>query len=261
VLLDRQLLPSAVTLAALASLVSLGRPAMLRMRVAWFAVGLVWMCMYYIDLSPASQPRLQVVMALPAAWLAGAWMAELVASPGPGRAWRLALAAALVPGLMVGGWQSANWLWQPSNEQGEEAFIRAALARLPDAPLHLARPDRADLAPDMHTHAFFPDYLLRHRSAPVVPISLAQLGDPAPKEAAARWALLGMRCYARFRRQEEPPPERWQLPACAALRASGRLTPILEQEVANAGDVWLPYYPRQERLTLGLYRVATRRRR
>jgi len=256
VLLDRTLLPSALTLAAIGALVSLGSPAVLRLRIGWFAVGLAWMCMYYIDLSPASQPRLQVVMALPAAWLAGAWMAELVFLPGSGRSWRVGLAVILAPGLLVGGWQSAARLWQPSNEQAEESFIREALAALPDGPVRVARPGRRDFAPDRHTHAFFPDYLLRHRRPAAVPIDLAELAHPGTDPAVADRVLLGMRCYTRFRRDGEPAPERWQLPACASLRASGRLAPVLERTVTNQGDVGLPYHPRQPQLLLGLYRVT-----
>jgi hypothetical protein len=228
-----------------------------RARVALAVASVIAITVYGLDLCKANMARVHVPGALLVTMLAAAGIAALWS-----RAGHAALRAAMVLAVVASAIPTALTLWAPTNEQAEEDFLRAALARLPGEPYTLARMSRADrerAAPgsDFTAH-HFPDYLVR---PPMGPGRVSSLGDwtDQPDWDKPAFFYLGMRCYAQFRGPEVPPPHGEALqPACARMRERFTLEPVIEETVKNRGDVWLEYYGDAPELHLGLYRIRPR---
>src|SRR5205814_5583037 len=110
----------------------------------------------------------------------------------------------------------------------------------------------------MHTHGYFPDYLVTPPSRDGTVASIRDFIEQ-PDWSAPAFFYFGMRCYAEFRPAEVPPPHGDNLQApCARMRERYRLEPVIEREVPNRGDVWLEYYGDAPTLRIGLYRVQPR---
>ncbi len=258
--LTPSLYPAALPILALAGLFlpprAEGRAARLP-RIALAVAAVVALGVYGLDLCRANMARVHVPGALFVTMLAAAGITALWARV-PGRLVRVAtvvvVAAAAVP--------TARTLWAPTNEQAEEDFLRRALPLLPGSPYTLvrfAREDRDRASPaSAATHHHFPDYLIRPPMGVGRVSSIADYRDRPDRERPS-FFYLGMRCYAEFRPEGTPPPHGDGLQhACAEMRASFTLEPVIEQEVPNRGDVWLEYYGDAPRLKLGLYRIRPR---
>jgi 4-amino-4-deoxy-L-arabinose transferase-like glycosyltransferase len=248
-LLQPDLYPVALLPAALYGLVERG--PRLRPRLALGAMAAVALVTYELDLCRANLPRVHAL---------GAALFTALAAAGLVRVWetdKRPLSRALVAAAVA---LSAAWtvraLWAPTNEQAEEEFLRAAIARLPSEPYTLVRYAPEDPEPGpLPTHRFFPDYLVR---PPCGSGRVASIGEwtAAPDFDRPAYAYWGTRCYARMRDAGTRPPHGDDLqPACAALAARFRLEPVVERIVPNRGDVWLEYYGDSPTLRLGLYRL------
>jgi tetratricopeptide (TPR) repeat protein len=259
-LLDPEMVPLALLPLALVGLVWAPSWAARRLRLALLGLGVAWLCFYYIDLSVASLPRLHVVLALPAAIVAGALLGDLWAlRPARNRWLGPALAAVAAGAVLAGVPTAAAALFHPTNEDEEEAFFRAALEKLPAADrfvfVHLGRGDKE---PGDQTHHHHPDYLVRPPVRQGFVMSVSELAEQPLPPVPVYW-YKGMRCFSRHRREYEPPPATFFAPACWRMESTFVLEPVLEREVENHGDRMLPYYSTEPRFRLGLYRVIGRR--
>jgi len=80
---------------------------------------------------------------------------------------------------------------------------------------------------------------------------------PPVADAEPRWVLLGVRCHARHREPGTPAPLHLDQPACGRIRQRRDLQPIFERTLANRGDVHFSWWPRQPRLSVGLYALGS----
>ncbi|MCS6798741.1 MAG: bacterial transcriptional activator domain-containing protein [Myxococcota bacterium] len=252
-LLDPAIVPPALlVLAALGVLVPRGsRRASTSLAVSV----LVALVVVLADLDRSNVARVHLPAVLLAAGLAGAGLSRLRALPS-GR-W---LASAGLLSVAVGAWPTARALFGPDNQATEEAFLRRAAAALADRRdydlVFIQQEDRLDDGPwASFTHDHVPLYLFpgaRPRS-----ITALVWSGPTDREA---YALLGMRCHARFRPWGTPPPSGSTMqPACERLRASVPLEPVVVWDVPNHGDRLIAYWPAAPRLRIGLYRIASLR--
>ena len=216
-----------------------------------------------LDLPYMSIPRVQepglALVALAAALGADAL---LDAAAARSRWWSAGLAAFLALALVAGSARSVPGLWEKSNADDEEDALNEALALLPPGELLLARRGFDD-PPAERIPMHFPDYLVR---PPARTIPLQQLLDAGPQGPTYAW--LGVRCHLRAC------DKGGEHPACRAVRARFRLTPVLERRVPSreadipegfreltpvaAGmrhDHDFPYCSAVGELTIGLYRV------
>ena len=212
---------------------------------------------YSVDLCRANMARVHVPGALLVTMLAAAGFTALW-----DRARHPALRAALVLATAASAVPTALALWAPTNEQAEEDFLREALTRLPDGPYTLARMGASDrrrtASQGDFTHLHFPDYLVRPPTGRGRVSSLRDWTEQPDWDAPA-FFYQGVRCYAEFRPPGTPPPHGEDLqPACARLRESFTLEPVIEKVVKNRGDVWMEYYGDAPELRLGLYRIRPR---
>ena len=229
-----------------------------RQRLALLVGSLGTLAIYSIDTCRANMARVHVPAAV---------LLTLLAAVGVSRVWRrwpqVWVRALVVVALAVSAVPSVLGHWQPTNEQAEEDFLRGeALPALPAERFILLRAGFDDLEHDpaqgAQTHHHFPDYLVL---PPARPGALVTLRDFL---AHPRWELPiyfygGMRCYARFRAPEEPPPRGEDRRAsCREVEARFALEPVRERVVVNRGDVWIEYYGDAPTLRLGLYRVRPR---
>lgn len=260
-LFDPEMVPLALAPLAALGLVAAPSWAARRLRLALLGLGVAWLCFYYIDLSVASLPRLHVVLALPAAIVAGALLGDLWhLRPQRARWLGPALGAVAAGALVAGVPTAAQALFQPTNEAEEDAFFREAVAALPaNVPFVFVRLGRGDKDPGDMTHDHHPDYLVRPPARQGYVMSVAELlAEPRLPERPVYW-YKGMRCYSRLRREDQPPPATYVAPACGRMEAAFTLEPVVERVVANHGDLMLPYYSTEAQLPLGLYRVVSRR--
>jgi hypothetical protein len=220
------------------------------------ALAIAAIAIYYSDTDGANMARVAVP---------GALLATMLAAIGVVRLWDLrhpVVRSALVLGLAVSAGATVPRLFAATNEETEEWLIRQAERALPQAPLVLVRTQWPDLdrarAKGGVTHLMFPDYLF------VPPAREGKLVAVTEWLSAPDWRLpafffQGMRCYAAFRRADEPRPRGDDLhPACARMHQDFRLEPVFEEDVPNHGDVWLRYYGDAKTLRVGLYRVSPR---
>lgn len=227
-------------------------------RRLWAASLLALLCTS-ADLATANAARVHVPGAL---LLVPAMASAAVTLWGrAGRGGRALLAAALLATALPSAWG----LFHTVNDDHEEALIRDAVARLPRGRFTLLRLGHDDRYPEFDrgrfVHYEFPDYLLRGdgregRASALAPFLAApDLGGPV-------YFFHGVRCHARGRDDDAPPPRGAQLhPACAAMHEGFALAPVIERVVRNEGDDAFPWYPAAPTFRVGLYRVVTARRR
>jgi hypothetical protein len=231
----------------------------LRPRLALLLAAIVALATYGLDLCRANMARVHVPGALLVTMLAAAGLAliwDRARHPLARAAVVLAIAGAAVP--------TARALWAPTNEQAEEDFLREALAHLPHEPYTLVRMDRADRdrsSPGSDfTHHHFPDYLVRPPMGPGRVSSIRDFLDQPDRDRPS-YFYWGTRCHAEFRVPDAPRPHGDALqPACARMRDTFDLEPVITRTVPNRGDVWLEYYGDAPELRLGLYRINMRGR-
>jgi hypothetical protein len=119
--------------------------------------------------------------------------------------------------------------------------------------------DRSSPGSDF-THHHFPDYLVRPPMGPGRVSSIRDFLDQPDLDRPA-YFYWGMRCHAEFRVPSAPRPHGDALqPACARMRDTFALEPVITRTVPNRGDVWLEYYGDAPELRLGLYRIDMRGR-
>lgn len=259
---DGTLYPTAALLLAVVGLVASRAP--LRMRVTLALLSIPVTTVYSLDLCRANMARVHVpgallVTTLAAAGLVFVW--DALAARGA----RVALAGrvALVVALAATAARTAALYWAPTNEQAEEDFLRASVARLPREGaftfVRIGHPDRI-IIPGVaeFTHDHWPEYLIVPPEGPGRVTTIAEF-NRAPDFSAPVYFYLGTRCYSRMRPPSRPAPrgDNLQEP-CAAMRARYALEPVLERAVPNRRDVWLEYYGDGPTLRLGLYRVRAR---
>ncbi len=253
-LLDPGLYPIGCVVTAVLAL-TLGTAPM-RTRLAWMAMAVLSLLPYTLDLCRANMARVHVPAAL--------WFTVL-AGHGVASVWKrrdARVAAALAVGVALSALPTIRVLWAPTNEEAEEAMIRASFARLPAEATTLVRIDRIDRDRNAYgtpfTHDHFPDYLLRPPVREGRASSITDwIGEPDFTHPA--YFYLGMRCYAEFREEGTPPPHGQHLQrACERMRREFVLEPVIERDVVNRGDVWLAYYGDAPTFRLGLYRIVRR---
>jgi hypothetical protein len=218
-------------------------------------LALALIALYGVDTCWANMARVQVPSALLATSLAASGVTQafgrLRAIPA-----RAALAAAVAATIVP----TAIALYQPTNEQAEEDFIRAAVAELPRGEFTLVRVGWEDRDRDADalggTHHHFPDYLLAADGRRGTPRTVAAWVR-RPDWRSPAYFFAGVRCFARFRGEEPVPSGDNLQPGCARMRQEFVLEPVLEWEVPNRGDVWINYYGDAPTLTLGLYRIVS----
>lgn len=219
---------------------------------------------YSLDLCRANMARVHVPSALLVTIAAGGGIAA-IASRLRGRAPRLLLGAAVLA-LLAPAWRrSAQTLWAPTNEQAEEEFLRAAIARLPrDGRFTYVRIGHGDreIIPGRseYTHDHFPDYLLAPPWGRAQKRTIREWIE-RPDFSRPVYFFSGTRCFARMRPPALPVPrgDNHQ-PACQQMHELFSLEPVYTRAVPNRGDVWLEYYGDAPTLRLTLYRVRPRAR-
>lgn len=210
--------------------------------------GALWLYVYAIDLSNASQPRLHIAALLPWSLAAAMTASRILAHHRPTGISVIALwlltCVATVPVL-----------WAPTNEDTQDALFDRLDESLPrDEGTTLVTLMRAD-APDEpghYTHRHLPSY--RFSTIETLPInSIMAALERAPGKV---YYFQGVSCYAQLRRSVRE--ERGALPACASVHQRFDLEPVWTQEVTNLGNPphqELGYYGTGSVFQVGLWRV------
>jgi hypothetical protein len=210
--------------------------------------GALWLYVYAIDLSNASQPRLHIAALLPWSLAAAMTASRILAHHRPTGISVIALwlltCVATVPVL-----------WAPTNEDTQDALFDRLDESLPrDEGTTLVTLMRAD-APDEpghYTHRHLPSY--RFSTIETLPInSIMAALERAPGKV---YYFQGVSCYAQLRRSVRE--ERGALPACASVHQRFDLEPVWTQEVTNLGNPphqELGYYGTGAVFQVGLWRV------
>lgn len=219
---------------------------------------------YSLDLCRANMARVHVPSALLVTLAAGGGLSAL-ASLLPGARTRVAFGAVVLALVAPSAARSARTLWAPTNEQAEEEFLRAAIARLPREGgytyVRIGHGDR-EIIPGRseYTHDHFPDYLLTPPQGRGERRTIREWIDN-PDFSQPAFFFSGTRCFARMRPPALPTPrgDNHQ-PACQQMHERFTLEPVYRREVPNRRDVWLEYYGDAPTLPLTLYRVLPRAR-
>lgn len=213
------------------------------------------------DVDRGNMVRVQAPAALFACMLAAAGLERLgFGTVGLAGSVRPRLALATAAGIAVSAAATVPFLWAPTNEREEDLFIRDALAHLPTGPYTLIRLSTEDRVPkqvgrESTTQLHFPDYLVKP------PVGQARLTSVAawlerPDPSVPAYFLAGVRCYARWRPDDQPAPAGLnEHPACTQMRQNAKLVPVFQRTIANRGDVWLNNYGDAPELPLALYKV------
>jgi hypothetical protein len=210
--------------------------------------GLLWLYVYAVDLSNASQPRLHIVALLPWSLAAALTMARLLAHHRSTGISVLAL-------WMLTALGTVPTLWAPTNEDTQDALfdrLEEALPKEEGAVLvTLARSDAPDEA-GHYTHRHLPTYLFSE--VETLPIgSMVVALERAPGKV---YYFQGVSCYAQLLRAARQ--ERGILPACARVHERFTLAPIWTERVPNHGNPphqELGYYGDDPAFDVGLWRV------
>jgi hypothetical protein len=247
VVLRPTLFPMTLTLLALL--------ALHRTHLRVTAMALLCFFAVIFDLDLGNLARVQAPFALFVTLLAASSLQRLLETLPQ---WPARIGVALV--VMLSFVPSALRFWQPTNEAEEEAFIRRALAQMPEGQFTLVRIQGDDAllegqsSPDLTPFAF-PEYLFTppQRAGRVVTIGefLAMARPAGPV-----FFYQGVRCFARFRSEKAGVPHGTNFrKACALLQEKAHLTPVLTYALPNHGDVWQPDYGDAPVLPLALFRV------
>jgi hypothetical protein len=210
--------------------------------------GLLWLYVYAVDLSSASQPRLHIVALLPWSLVAALVMARILAHHRNTGISVLALWALTALGTVP-------TLWAPTNEDTQDALFDRLQEALPTEAgavlVTLARSDAPDEA-GHYTHRHLPAY--RFPAVETVPIgSMVSALERSPGEV---YYFQGVGCYAQLLRAARD--ERGILPACAQVHGRFTLAPIWTDRVQNHGNPAhqeLGYYGDDPAFDVGLWRV------
>lgn len=158
--------------------------------------------------------------------------------------------------LVASGAATIPWLYRRDNADDTTQFLWHAAKLLEGrrGSLHLLSYD--DLPLDkVSRHQ--PGWLFRPPHAELRLRALRDLPLPGREPAQPTWLLLDPRCYARHRGEDEAAPANYEHPACARARRRSDLTPLLEVQVVNRGDVHFPWWPQQPLLPSGLFAVGS----
>ena len=234
-------------------------------RLAWalWLVAGVWMVVVRVDMPRTSIPRLHAPAAALICLAAGLGAANLLQRPDllGLRVPRRLLALGLALGLLASAAGTVAPLWRTTNEDEAEAFLRLAMAALPEAQVCLLRLDGEDEPPPGKVHRDFPDYLA------LPPVRNDRLFGLAGWQRAGRpecaggvWFVHGLRCYARADGQRpeggaKARDDAGPIAACAGLLQDGPWQTVLQRDVPNHGDNEFGYYPDDLTFRLGLYRL------
>ncbi len=239
-------------------LIAVGALTKGRLARATLVFGVTWLAVTGVDLVPVSVPRLQLpalLLLVPVAGLGAVSMWERL-----GRWRRPALGLAAVVWLAGAGY--SGWtLFQPINEDAEEALWRDAVAALPTDARCLATVGWSDPPQVAKTPRHRPSYLFRASHPGLSHVDLVDLVGDADRDrpadgscATGRYALLGTRCYTTMRQPGEPAPVgAAPLEICERVRATPGVAPLIQRDVVNHGDLAYPMYPAGGPLALGLY--------
>ncbi len=239
-----------------------------RLAVALMVIAWLWMVVVRVDMPETSIPRLHAPAAALTCLAAGIGAAALLHQPKwigpPAMRWRPWL---LAIGLLATAAPTVTPLWQTTNEDEEEQFLRQVFDRLPAESVCLLRLDADDAPPPGKVHRDFPDYLA------VPPMRNNRLwGLRAWRDAGQPscpggvYLVHGMRCYARAdgQRADGGPKKRddtGPIEACAETLADNSLRgarwqPVFEHHAPNHGDNEFGYYPDDPTFKLGLYQLV-----
>jgi len=197
--------------------------------VALLVSGLLWLYIYAVDLSQASQPRLHIVGLLPWSLVGCLLMADLYATRRAlawvaGCVWLLS-AALTVPAL-----------WAPTNEDTRDALFDELRVSIPEGDpytLALLSPVDAPDEPGHYTHRHPPAY--GFRDGQIIPLGgIDRALSDMESTGAPLYYFQGIACYARILRARQG--GMGLLPACAAVHRHFRLEPVWEQDVPNYGN-------------------------
>jgi hypothetical protein len=195
-----------------------------------------------VDLDPANVLRVQVP---------GALFYALVAAAGVDRALLLLARTRITPRVAAGALAGAVAIsavpctraaFQRTNEDEEEAFIRAARAAIPPGDIQLVRLGYGDEDPSIPgtpVHLHFPDYLFSPPGAPRAVRDIVEWErDPTHPNA---YFYLGMRCYTPPRSFDTggdwlAPGEIGIRPACKRIVESFGGETVLARDAKNHGD-------------------------
>ena len=226
-----------------------------------FVLALIWIGASSIDTHGLNMRRVHVPIVLFGLPLAGVGAALLLDREAVQWRWLRAastkarLLAIVVFFLAGNAWAGVN-LFQRTNGDAEEQLWQDVAAQLPEGPGCFATVGDHDPPTDSMTPRFTPHYLIANARPAWSRGELADIERLSATCDGPVYALLGMRCYMRWRLDHGPPPEGTpQLEACADVRQRYRLEPLLERDVPNAGDIPYPMYPAGSPLKVGFYRV------
>ncbi len=210
--------------------------------------GALWLYVYAIDLSNASQPRLHIAALLPWSLAAAITAARILAHHRPTGVSVLAL-------WLLSGLATVPTLWAPTNEDTQDALFDRLDETLPRGEgttlVTLMRADAPD-EPGHYTHRHLPSY--RFSTVEQLPIgSLVAALDRSPGKV---YYFQGVSCYAELRRAIRG--RSGILPACARVHEQFDLEPVWTDEVPNLGNPphqELGYYGTDAAFQVGLWRV------
>lgn len=210
--------------------------------------GALWLYVYAIDLSNASQPRLHIAALVPWSLAAAITAARILAH-------HRSTGISVIALWLFSGLATVPVLWAPTNEDTQDALFDRLDETLPrdegTTLVTLMGTDAPD-DPGHYTHRHLPSY--RFPTIEQLPISsmMAAL-DRAPDQV---YYFQGVSCYAQLRRAIRE--DSGALPACARVHERFDLEPLWTAEVANLGNPphqELGYYGTDSVFEVGLWRV------
>lgn len=245
--------PLALTAVALWAAWRLPDEAGRRFSRALWILALVLVASSQVDLPEPSIPRLQAPAAALITLAGALGLAHLAPRERHGpRWWGGALAGLVLLSALPGAW----YLFAPTNEDAEEAFLREAYQRLPDDARCLVHLGSHDPPPPGKTHRHVPRYLAPDRVAQMGIGYWASEDGRRVCATGASYFVQGLRCYAQLQPEGAPPRERpVLLEGCSELRRQARLQPVFERSLENLGQNVFGYYPDVPRFEVGLYRL------
>ncbi len=241
--------PSIVPL--LSSLLALGALARREGRglaITLLLGGALWLYVYAVDLSNASQPRLHIVALLPWSLAAAITAARILAH-------HRSTGISVIALWLLSGLATVPTLWAPTNEDTQDRLFDRLDESLPrdegTVLVTLMRTDAPD-EPGHYTHRHIPSY--RFSTLEQLPISsLIAALERSPDRV---YYFQGVSCYAQLRRALRGGTG--ALPACARVHEQFDLEPVWVEEVANLGNPphqELGYYGTDDVFEVGLWRV------